>query len=374
MTNFIPRDFDYILGQIAAQAAAGGPETTDLNRGSRWRTLIESVAAAGAAQDAVLVAALVESIPAAAYRALADFQPDAGSKSYGTVLLKLTSAPGSTVTIAAGRTFRVPGTQRLYSTSTAYTVTAGSAAPVELVIIAAAAGSLYNTPANTITEMIGTISGLSVGSITNKQPLTTGTDDEGAEAIRSRFASFLESKRRATGGALEGAARSVRFYTTAGQIGQRVTRAKAVTTGPGTATLYIHNGDPAGATIELINRVQQVVDGYADGVTGVIYEGYKAAGDIVVTTSAALINTVVNPTVTVLPTFDPTLVTQNVRAACYAVIAGREIGQSLYLWELTAAARLVPGVQNVSIVTSPTMSGDVLAANSNQVITGPAVS
>jgi len=175
------------------------------------------------------------------------------------------------------RTYEVPYQQVLPEASNEATTT----------IISTSYGTVGNTPANTIQNLLTTIYGISSGN--NPQAIVNGAEIETEEEWRIRFGKIIRDLARGTAYSIGAGAQTVRLYDGNGFIVEQVTKAIPIETSAQVVTLYIHNGTSTGSSQTLIDKTQNTIDGYVDE-QGNKYPGYKPAG-IPVTVAGATTQT-----------------------------------------------------------------------------------
>lgn len=366
------RSFTDIEADSLLLFAALSAKITDLNEGSVGRTLVDAPTQAVALEEARLVSTLNEMLDKGVYRSFG-FDPLPALASSGSLVLNFTATTGA-VTIPIGQQFKVPNTQKIYSVTTAVAVTIG-ATTATVSVVSTGLGSIYNTAIGTITQMVGTVTGLNSVTVTNTGAFTTGRDAETADQMRSRFQQYFVAERRATAGAINAVAKRAQLLDSYGRVTERVVSAfVADNAAPGKADVWVYNGDPGTiASGSLLTQVTNVINGYTDGTTGIAYDGYKAAGVQVTVHAATILQVSVNTSTSVFivsPLYDyNTVKSQVISAITILAVNPLGIGDPLYYTSVIAAARTVPGLIDATIVLNVAFTGGVITPATGQVIT-----
>jgi uncharacterized phage protein gp47/JayE len=273
-----------------------------------------------------------------------------------------------------GTIVQVPATQTAapvqFVTSQDAWLASGSTS-VQVPVMAATPGTIGNVAANSITQFVTSVAGIS--AVTNANAFANGQDQETIAQQRYRFSQFVKSRSRGTAFSMQYAATTVNVTNAStGLVTEQVRQAVAVE-GSGTVTVYIWNGAGA-ASSTLISNVTKLLTGYIDPMIGYVY-GYKPAG---VTLSVLTMPTQAqNLTMHIVAAtgfsfnVNPAPAgTTDITAAVSSAIAGYFAtlmpGQSLIWSQLLAAVQNVAGVQEVSM-TVPT--ADVATPNTYTLIT-----
>ena len=178
------------------------------------------------------------------------------------------------ISIGAGTRVGVFGTSRTYEIPYQQ-VLPEAANETTTTIISTSYGTVGNTPANTIQNLLTTIYGIASGN--NAQSIVNGAEIETEEEWRIRFGKIIRDLARGTAYSIGAGAQTVRLYDGNGFIVEQVTKALPIETSAQVVTLYIHNGTSAGSSQSLIDKTQNTIDGYVDE-QGNKYPGYKPAG------------------------------------------------------------------------------------------------
>lgn len=337
-----PKPFFDITSDLVEACRTSTDELTDFNVGSVVRTLLESHAVGLEDLYIAFNQGVQEAIPAALYAAL-DFQRLPAVRARGK--LRITINPSvSDFTLLAGTRFSTAGGEANFEADADMIIQAGQTVG-EISVVCITSGVIGNVPANTITILTGT--SLAVLSVTNPLSFSQGADVESDAQMKARFQAFIASIARATPASLEYAARSQKIYADDGTILEQVERV-AVQEYAGYVRLFIYSG--SGASDQLVDQVQQVIDGYYDDVNEVIVGGYRAAGVFVLVGAMSTKNVDITAEIDLLPGYAPnTAMDTAVRTAIDYAIRTHPSGQALTVARLQNAILAVPGVQDVEI-------------------------
>ena len=337
-----PKTFLEITADMVEACRASSDQLTDFNVGSVVRTLLESQAVGLEDFYIAVNQAIQEAIPASLYAAF-DFQRLPAAVSRGKIRVTIT-AQGADFILPAGSALSTAGGEVNFVTDEELTISAGQTVG-EVPAVCTTAGVVGNVPGNTITILVG--SNLSVQSVTNPMAFVAGSDGESDQAMKARFVAYIASIARATPASLEYAARSQKRYDAEGNIIEAVERV-AVQEFAGYVRLFIYSG--SGASDELVEQVQRVIDGYYDDTNEVIVGGYRAAGVFVLVGAMATKTVDISATVDLLPGYTSnTAMDTAVRTAIDYAIRTHPSGQALTVARLQNAILAVPGVQDVLI-------------------------
>lgn len=337
-----PKTFLEITADMVEACRASSDQLTDFNVGSVVRTLLESQAVGLEDFYIAVNQAIQDAIPASLYAAF-DFQRLPAAVARGKI--RVTIAPTFTdFTLPAGSPLSTAGGEVNFATDGDLVIPAGDTVG-EVAAVCTTAGVVGNVPANTITILTG--SNLSVQSVTNPLSFSMGSDGESDQAMKARFVAYIASIARATPASLEYAARAQKRYDAEGNIIEAVERV-AVQEYAGYVRMYIYSG--SGASDELVEQVQRVIDGYYDDVNEVIVGGYRAAGIFVLVGAMATKTVDITAEVDLLPGYTSTTAMDTaVRSAIDYVIRTHPSGQALTVSKLQNGILAVPGVQDVTI-------------------------
>lgn len=262
--------------------------------------------------------------------------------------------------INAGTLITIPNSTLQYQTQNSFTIPANGSA--NATIVCTTPGAIGNAPANSITQLVNPIKGVTVS---NTQAVITGRDAETAEERAARFYNYLAMIHRGDTKALEAGALTSNITDASGYITEQVIKAVASDGGyalvsgafaavsgqaAGYATVWGYNGTGAMSS-GLLSQTQNIIDGYTDA-QGVPHTGYKAAG--VIATFYDSVETPVSVSAGIYPApgYTLSMISGSITIAIQGVFDKLDIGKSLQLSDLNYAIRNVPGVLNVQI-TAP---------------------
>lgn len=220
------------------------------------------------------------------------------------------SAQGA-ITIGAGSQVGVKGTSKIYVVPSIVTMPATSSSVITTVE-SLAYGTIGNTPANTIQQILSTIYGISGG--TNPQAFTQGADIETEEEWKVRFGQSLKDLARGTNYSLAAGAQTAKIFDANGFVTEYVAKSLVVETSNQVVTIYIHNGSFSSASSALVTQTQKIIDGYVDS-QGVKQPGYKPAGIPVTVTASVLRPQNITVEVTTSPGYSLNLVQTSIRSS-----------------------------------------------------------
>lgn len=362
------KNFVSIVAGAINRMRATTTKITDYNVGSVARSLIEAPAIEIESLYLQMLNGLIESIPVAIYQSF-NFQLLPAASAYTIVTFTADPSPApAAIAIPAGTIVRAPLSGVTYATDAAVSIPMGGTS-VTVRVVAQQPGLAGNTLANTITEVVGGLSGVTV---TNLDPVVSGRDEETDDQRYLRFREFIRSIARSHIDGIKFAAGSAAVLDAGGNIAEYVKQAVVyepfvtdVTRPLGYVNVWVWNGvDTASAA--LVANAQKIIDGYYDA-NGQRVVGYKAAGVIV--TVAAVTATNVNVTLTVKPEsgFTFAALEAPVEAAIRDYIFNLPIGEDLLKNELIRVAMSVPGVYDVAISVP---AGDTVAAINVKLLPG----
>lgn len=338
------KDFQEISAGSIEYMRAATQRVTDYNVGSVVRTLLEANAIEVEDLYQAMYHGLIEAIPTAIYQAF-QFSPLPAVAATGVVRFTLTDGPRASDTLIAALTqVRAPGAAVSYAVQADLTLAAGQAS-VDTVVLAQTAGALGNALASTVTEVVGTLAGVTV---TNPNAFTNGRDAETEPQRKQRFIEYVNSLSRGTVAAITFAAKQAVLLDAQGGIAEYVASVGVNESIPGRVLVYISSGS-ANTSDALVTRAQQIIDGYiaADGTK---IPGYRAAGVQVVVGKVTPITVAL--TATVAPAAGYTLDGALVAAVTQAfdrALAEAVPGEVWYVSEAVAAIMSVTGVAGVNI-------------------------
>ncbi len=210
MASFGVKYFETIAGSIINFFAGNNSALTDLNVGSRLRTIFEAVAIELEQIYYQLFIGIVEGIKTAVYDSFSFPLLQARAASGTVRFSRTTPAPVGGVTIPSGTQVSTSGSSTspavAYQTVDTVVILEGETF-VDALVVSTTDGSISNAPANTIIILIGAPSGVS--AVTNQAAFFTGRDLETDSERQARFQTFIANLSRSTLGAIENSALSV---------------------------------------------------------------------------------------------------------------------------------------------------------------------
>jgi uncharacterized phage protein gp47/JayE len=327
------------------------PELTDVSPGSVFRSIFEATGGSLELLEWRIVDRLESSLQESAYRVFA-FDRKAAQAASGNLTLTATATISVAIPIPAGTRFQVPGTDKVYYSTSVKTFPIGASGSTLVVPVASVGvGRSYNTGSGTITQLVNVVSPLL--SVTNAVAITNGADVESDDDRLLRFRSFIRSLHRGTADAIEYGVEQCVVKDVNGNIIESVYDAKVVDGSAGTCTVYFCNSSGTATSGALLATVQSAV------------ATYKAAGVTATSTSATLTNQAVSVALTLDPAYTLAMVKTSVETAINELLKGLRIGAPLYLYQLARAVLAIPGVLDATF-SAPT--GNVVPASSARVV------
>jgi len=339
------KNFISIVAGMINHVRGTSSKLTDFNVGSINRTLVESPAVEIEELYLQMVNGLVESIPVAIYQAF-NFTKLPAAASVGTIKFTANPAPVADISIPAGTTVLVPLTSKTYETVEAAVIPAGQT-EVSVQIQSTVTGVDGNALAGTITQLQYAIAGIT--GVTNDVALTSGRDEETDLERKTRFQAYISNLARATLGAIEYSAKTAYITDGSGTVIEYVDRVGLVELVPGRVACYIYNGS-GGTSDALVDRAQEIIDGYTDPDSGAKIPGYRAGGvmvEVIKMTETPIALTAVI-TLDAGYSLNAAMVTA-ITTAFSDYLAEVPQGDTFYLAELTARIQNVEGVKNAAI-------------------------
>ncbi|AHI25485.1 hypothetical protein BGC31_05175 [Komagataeibacter xylinus] len=295
------QSFKTTLANMVASAQGACPSLLDLNVGSPGRAMLEAVAGLGLwfqfiALQILSRTRLATSIGSDADSFVQDFglTREPGTAATGTVTLTSFTPSSQSATIAVGATVKTASnlvydvvadsTNPAWSAADSAYVRPAGTASITVPVQCETAGATGNVAAGAICLLGTAIAG--IDTVTNTAALTNGSDGETDAALRTRFVAYINSRSKATIGAIENAVTDV----SADLIYQ-----------------VVENVDASGATLPG-NVVVFVDDGSGDVSDSVIDEVYTAVDAVRPAAVSIMVvrPTVVRPPVTMTVSMDST--------------------------------------------------------------------
>ena len=181
------RRYEDIMEQALGCMIANQDKITDFNRGSVIHTFLDTLARIA---ERIYVAIRqgynenLRMVPCSLFR----FERKDGTPASGTVeFARKNPVPGRT---AIPKSTRVSGNGKTYLTTAAGYIEDGCLASNSIPAVAEKAGSGYNVPGGTVTSIDSALPS-DVSSVTNRDPMTGGTDRESESEFDERFRTHL---------------------------------------------------------------------------------------------------------------------------------------------------------------------------------------
>lgn len=343
---------------MIARITATNPQITDYTEGGVTRSIVEALGEELQDMDEQVYVAIRDAINVGIYKSF-NFPKLPASYALGFVRVTATPALGAPALIPAGSTiFQVPGSPITYI-STADATMPVSPNFVDIPVRASIAGSVGNTPQNTITAVL---TGLGFpATVTNLAPLINGTDQESDAARFNRFQDYIAGLSKGTKFALRAIAKTITILDVNGNILEGVQQALVVETFRlgvsatfpngsgflGLVQVYIDNGSGT-ASAALIALVNQALLGYVD-IHGAEHDGVIAAGVNLQVLAVIPFVLNINGRIVLLSGSDPTVVIPAAQTALIAYIETLQVGDVAIWSQLEATVINAGGVADVSI-------------------------
>lgn len=361
--TFQIKDFVSIVAGMLNHLRGTEIAATDFRQGGVVRSMVEAPAVEIDELYQQMFIGLREAIPVSVYTTF-DFEKLPAK--YASGLVTLTADPVSSfdIVIPLHTIVRVPGTKTNYLTQAVALIPAGSAG-VNVTVVASVIGAAGNAAALAVTELVGTIVG--VTAVSNSSGFFDGRDVESDDDRKTRFRDYISTLSKGTNTAIIYGAKTATIIDGAGLITESVHHASMVepylldnTQPPSVISCRIHNGG-GGTSPELVAATQAIVDGYQQ-VDGTIVQGWKAAGVICTVLAATEILVTITGAITVLKNYDGILVRNEALTAVNNYVQALPVGVEVVLSEIVAVIMAVEGVYNVLLaapladVTVPAIS------------------
>lgn len=361
------KNFASIAAAMINRMKAVQSLVTDFNIGAAARTVVEAVAIELDQYYQQMFNGLMEAIPVAIYN------------SFGFPLLAAQAARGlltftaivsiSDLLIPAGTVVKVPGGTIRYITQANATIPAGETT-VSVQVAADTVGLISNALAGTITQLVGSISG--VTGVTNTLALSGGQDAETEDQRKTRFQAYIQALGRGQVSALEYGAKTAFLQDSYGNIVESVSSvviqemyyiddANPI----GLIHAFIFNGSD-GASTDLINKTKDILTGYTDS-NGVKHAGWKAAGTVLGVFACGTHHQDVTGVVTVLDGFNQSDVLAACTSAVNSYLTNLPVGADIVLERIGSTIMNQAGVYNV-VLSVP--GGDVTIAYNEKALPG----
>lgn len=269
---FRTKNFKEIVSGMLGHARATQTRITDFNVGAVARVMFEAPGAEIDELYQMYAQGLIEGIPTAIYRSF-DFPLLPARSASGVLRFSAAADHPAPITVPVGALASSRSGQR-YQTAEQGVIQVGQSF-VDVLASAVEPGLPGNAAENTIDRRISSISGLS--GVTNPQPFSNGAGKETEAERRLRFIEYVKTLAKATPAALRYAARLAEINDPkTGAAVERVVRA-VISEGTGHVDLFVHNGG-GGTSARLVERTQEIIEGYDDPATGKPVPGWRPAG------------------------------------------------------------------------------------------------
>lgn len=365
------KDFASISAALVNWMRANTSRVTDFNAGSVVRTMLEATAVEIEELYIQAFVGLKEAIPVSVYQTFG-FPALAAQSASGIVRFTAPGAAVAAISIPAGSQVKSSSNGQIYSTQASAFILIGQTY-VDVLVAASTPGTVGNAEFGTITEIVGSLPGVS--AVSNPSRFFNGRDAESVDERRARFQGYISTLARGVKAAVEYGAKTAKVVNSLGVTIEYVAFAGVVEpyiadpTQPISKILcYVHNGVSA-TSGDLVTEAQKIIDGYVDGDGNpVAGSGWKAAGVVCVVAAASDAPVDVTGTVSVDPGFSDSAVLAECQSAVQGYIQGRPVGAKVQFAEVVAILkRDVAGVVNV-VITTP--SADVVVASNAKAVPG----
>lgn len=350
------KDFASIVASAVNWMRSTQNKVTDFNVGSVARTMLEAPAIEIEELYLRMFIGLREAIPVAVYNTFG-FAPLPAASASGTVRFSTAAPAAASILVPAGTAVRAPGKSLNYRTIGDAIIPIGQSF-IDVLAACETPGATGNTGANTLTELVGTVSGVS--TVTNTAPIINGRDVESEDDRLTRFRAYISTLSRGTVSAVLYGAKSASLKDSIGQVYEYVALASleepwlADDEQPvGLVNVFIHNG-AANTSSDLVAEAQKIIEGYymADGTP---IPGWKAAGVKVVVDAATDQSVSVTAAMEIDVGYEAAAVIAEAQAALTFYLQGLTVGASVLRAELISIIkRDVPGVTNVTLTVPAT--------------------
>lgn len=336
--------------QIATTAVAtvmsSTSGATNFNVGTVSRSLIEAFAAESAVQqqesEDQFAAAVLNVLSG-----ILGYPPTGALGSVYQLTFSLSATASAPVQCPAGTAVTIPNSTLQWIIGQPITVAPGGS--VTTTASCTTTGSITNVPANTITQLVSPVAGLSVTNASTT-PVVAGLDPPTQAQVQAQVANQITQIQKGIGESIEAAAVASQITDASGNPTEQVVKAKfydGVT--PGTGYCYVYNGIGA-MSAALIQQTTNNITGYVD-TTGNKIVGPKPAGMPLYVVDAP--ESPVPISVAVFPAYGYTFaaIQTGVANAIAQYVAQLDMAQTFSVQNLAKAILAVPGVANVQILS-----------------------
>jgi hypothetical protein len=351
---YTPRTFTDIVQTGTNAFIAANPGITDFNVGSVTRSMLEAIWLELSRYYTNLDQAVNDAQENATYLTFG-FAPLPAQAAFGRVLFTLSSNYVSSVplVIPAGASVFVGANPRFSYTTTSDVTLSLSSSTAEVTAIAVSSGALYNVGPNAINSYAGT--GSAFVSVTNPRAFITGADAETEIQRRARFGQFVTGFPRGTYGSILYGLKTTVLADVDGYPIERVAKASSIEYAPGEIHCWVHNGI-GNTSMNLVAQAQRVLSGYTDSMSGITYDGYKAAGIHSYVYAATEIPVAVQATIELQVGFLAASVVNACSQAVSIYLQSLDVGENARVESIKQAIRSQPGVLDIVSVSTPTIN------------------
>lgn len=194
--GLIIKDMDAVFNNLVEWITAKTDKITDFNVGSAMRTLSEAIAMQFEEFYYAMKQNTVWAIENSIYDAFS-FDMEAATYATGVVTIRYYQPLKQPLQIEKGTVFCTSsGYGYIYYESTEDVVVPEDTTSVDLKVICKSIGTVGNVPAGAITTIV--VTNANIESVTNREALTNGTDDETNTERKKRFQNYIKTLARGT--------------------------------------------------------------------------------------------------------------------------------------------------------------------------------
>ncbi len=345
---FSTKNFLSIITDMIRHMAAGQKKITDFSVGSVNRVMLEATAAEVDELYQAMAQGLIEAIPTAIYRSF-DFELIAAQYASGVLRFTVPANHATPSVIPVGTvSMSKAGVQ--YQTIEAITIPVGQSTG-DVLAVSSTPGAAGNAPAGDINRPIS--SGVIISSVTNPLAFSNGRGKESEAERKIRFVEYIRTLARGTIASVIYAAKQATVLDPrTGTPVERVARVTVEETA-GHVYLWLHNGT-GNVSPALVQRADDLVQGYYDPDTGAPIAGYRPTGMRV--DVAAMSELPVNVTIAIQAalTARTDALVGRIQDAISTTIRATRSGEALRPLDITnTALALAPYVMG-AVIDSPT--------------------
>lgn len=315
------------------------PEITDYTEGAVNRGLIAAVADIIQETDQLIYRGLRDGINTGVYKSF-NFARKPPAFASGNELFTIPGVLVSPLPVPVGTQVQPRGSSVIYSTTAPGTIPAGPGPNSVLIpVIASVAGTVGNTGANTITQIVGSLG--ATATATNPAPFINGTDQESDSGRFQRFQDFIAGLSKGTQFAIRQIAEQQYITDVNGNITEQVQQALVIEPWKnngfiGLVNTYIDNGSGTASGV-LVAQTLKAIAGFIDGF-GITHTGFISAGVRPFVGPVIPARLDITATATLPPGGDPTVLLPNAISAITSYIQSLNAGDETILAQIEAAA------------------------------------